>query len=122
MILAILLAFLGPAHAPIPYAVYYTFLMGILVINNIRYAVSSYLFYKKSVQHSLTDWGSFDNSTEHLIVIPNYKEDMRVIRESLDVLASHEQAVTNYRFVFCDSGYAWRWRVASREQRARQCS
>lgn len=32
----------------------------------------------------------------HAIVIPNYKEDMEILRETLDVLASHPQAQSCY--------------------------
>ena len=34
---------------------------------------------------------------EHLIVIPNYKESLDTLCETLDVLASHSRALTQYR-------------------------
>lgn len=32
----------------------------------------------------------------HAIILPNYKEDMDTLRETLDILASHSQASSSY--------------------------
>jgi hypothetical protein len=36
----------------------------------------------------------------HVIIIPNYKEDMTTLCESLDILASHKRSLTQYRVFF----------------------
>jgi hypothetical protein len=45
--------------------------------------------------------GAYDNVV-HVIIIPNYKEEVDTLRETLDVLASHPQAHYSYdvRFYF----------------------
>jgi len=114
MILAVGLAVLGPVHLPIFWACYYTFLHFILLLNNTRYALSICTFYYKSVEHATTDWvhkyciktASFSPSdpihdlpfdhVNHLIVLPNYKESLSILREALDVLSSHDIARTQY--------------------------
>lgn len=37
------------------------------------------------------------SAIEHLIILPNYKEDMETLYETLDVLASHSMALTQYK-------------------------
>lgn len=40
--------------------------------------------------------GEYDDLILHTIILPNYKEDMDTLKETLDVLASHSQAVSSY--------------------------
>lgn len=43
-----------------------------------------------------TDVDDLNNIVTHAIIIPNYKEDVDTLRETLDVLASHPQARNSY--------------------------
>lgn len=43
-----------------------------------------------------TDADATQDRVVHAIIIPNYKEEMDTLRETLDVLASHPQARSNY--------------------------
>ena len=36
----------------------------------------------------------------HVIILPNYKEDMGTLEDTLDVLASHSRALTQYKVYF----------------------
>ncbi|KAI8909557.1 hypothetical protein EDD86DRAFT_190817 [Gorgonomyces haynaldii] len=110
----VVLCFLGPFYTPTAYSIYYVFLHIIYAINNVRTFWGAYQGYIQSVRHSKTDWvqrycdkacvsSIYDprhdlpySSVQHIIIIPNYKESFDTLCETLDVLASHEMALTQY--------------------------
>jgi hypothetical protein len=107
--------FLGPIYLPLSFAAYYLALHILFFLNNTRSAYGMYVAYKSARLFSVTDWlqkycdqtGTQDgsdprhdmpyDSITHVIILPNYKEDMDTLCESLDVLASHRRALTQYR-------------------------
>jgi hypothetical protein len=108
----------GPLVTPLAFSLYLVFLHGLFVANNLRSAWGVYSAYTNAVKNSTTNWlqkytkdtgtsnGSdlrhdlpFD-SISHMIILPNYKESMETLQETLDVLASHQRALTQYRVCF----------------------
>lgn len=106
---------LGPQVAPVLFSAYVVFLHIIFVSQNIRNSYGSYQAYTRSVQHSETDWvkrycdtcnvKSIHDlahdlpfaSINHMIIVPNFKESLETLVDTLDVLASHDMALTNYK-------------------------
>jgi hypothetical protein len=105
----------GPLYFPWAFGFYFLFLHILFFANNIRTAYGVFVTYTESVTTSCTNWlqkytketgtsnGSdlrhdlpFD-SISHIIILPNYKETMETLCETLDVLASHQRALTQYR-------------------------
>ncbi|KAH6588753.1 hypothetical protein BASA50_003966 [Batrachochytrium salamandrivorans] len=115
IILMIIFALLGPIYTPWVFASYFLLLHGMFVANNLRTVYAVFVAYTHSKAHSMTDWyakycretGAVDGSdtthdlpfdqVAHIIVIPNYKETMDTLCETLDVLASHRRAITQYK-------------------------
>ena len=111
----ILLIFLGPVYAPIIFSVYFLLMHAFFVINNVRTAMAVRTAYLKAKEHSTIDWvDKYCNATKtsspsdlrhdlpmdsvvHVIVIPNYKEGMDTLCETLDVLSSHSTAISQYK-------------------------
>ncbi|KAI8995789.1 hypothetical protein BC832DRAFT_595932 [Gaertneriomyces semiglobifer] len=108
-------AFLGPVYLPAIFGLYYFSLHLAFLLNNIRSAYGMYIAYTNAKLYSVTDWvkkycqdtgtvnGSdtthdlpYDNVL-HVIILPNYKENMDTLHETLDVLASHSRAITQYK-------------------------
>ena len=105
-------AIFGPIYMPIFFAFYFIFLHILFVANNFRSAYGVYTAYTQSRMYSTTDWyakychetGVIDGSdtrhdmpfdqVSHIIILPNYKEEMDTLCETLDVLASHRRALT----------------------------
>lgn len=56
MLLAIILAVLGPFLAPSAYALYFILLHLVLLTNNARYALSTVTFYYQTIACATTDW------------------------------------------------------------------
>jgi len=108
-------AILGPIYMPVPFAIYYWALHLLFLYNNSRSAYGVYVGYHGAREHSTTDWllkymetsgavngddSRFDlpyDRVMHVIIIPNYKEDMDTLCETLDILASHSRAITQYK-------------------------
>ncbi|KAJ1554584.1 hypothetical protein HK405_004625 [Cladochytrium tenue] len=105
----------GPAHLPVAFCVYFVVLHAIFIGSSLRTAYGIYHASRQVVLWSKTDWlakyctktgaasGSdlrhdlpFDD-VNHVIVVPNYKENLDTLCETLDVLASHSRALTQYR-------------------------
>ena len=140
LLLLIPFAIFGPMYMPMLWSSVFFILHVMLLANNVRSAYAMRDAYGKSVAHSHTDWyekycretGAFDGSDTihdlpfdqvvHIIILPNYKEDMGTLTETLAILASHRQAMTQYkvngvqnasRFSFRnnqDVRFVWRWR------------
>lgn len=108
-------AILGPVYTPVLFAIYYWVLHLLFLANNLRSAYGVHVAYHSAREHSVTDWLSkymettgamngddsrldlpFDR-VMHVIIIPNYKEDMDTLCETLDILASHSRALTQYK-------------------------
>ncbi|KAJ3137664.1 hypothetical protein HK101_003862, partial [Irineochytrium annulatum] len=105
----------GPAHVPYIFGTYLLILHLCLVYANMRSAWGIYVARKKSAEHSRTDFlemycaktGSVDgmdlrhdvpmDGVCHVVVLPNYKEGLETLCDTLDVLASHPRASTNYK-------------------------
>ena len=115
LILLIPWSLYSPFTSPWTFSFYFMFLHIIFVSNNIRSLYGVYIAFKESKLTSLTNWlekykketgvssGSdlghdlpFD-SISHIIILPNYKENLETLCETLDVLASHSRALTQYK-------------------------
>ncbi|KAJ3125139.1 hypothetical protein HK098_000570 [Nowakowskiella sp. JEL0407] len=108
-------AFVGPVYAPALFGLYYTILHVMFLFNNLRSAYGMYISYNSAKLYSVTNWlkkycdetgtvDGLDNRHDlpydhvvHVILLPNYKENMDTLCETLDVLASHTRAVTQYK-------------------------
>ena len=107
--------FLGPIYAPAIFGFYFLFLHFSFAFNATRSMVASRIAFKRAKEHSTTNWAEkycqeigvqsindtrhdlpFD-SIRHVIIIPQYKEDLGTMYDTLDVLASHPQALTHYK-------------------------
>ena len=112
-----LLGLFGPAHLPIRYSFYFLTLHLLFLIGSIRACYGLWHAKTQVVRWSTTDWldlycrktGAvsgqdprhdmpFDN-VKHIILLPNYKENMETLRETLDVLSSHSRALTQYKVI-----------------------
>ncbi|KAL3895811.1 MAG: hypothetical protein SGCHY_004475 [Lobulomycetales sp.] len=141
MLLAIILAVLGPFLAPSAYALYFILLHLVLLTNNARYALSTVTFYYQTIACATTDWlkkytqhvasSSLDSANKllplsvvewdtvlHVIVIPNYCESDGILRETLDVLASHDIARSQYPYPFINLSFRYRVCLAMEETEA----
>ncbi|KAI9337509.1 hypothetical protein BDR26DRAFT_455572 [Obelidium mucronatum] len=108
---------LAPSYCPVFFAGYYSFLNLVLLYTSIRTAAGSCIAWIMSVRHSKTDWDSYSSGfvanarysgllssdtmgthheITHWIIIPNYKEEINNLRDSLAVLASHDEAGGTY--------------------------
>ncbi|KAI9101815.1 glycosyl transferase family group 2-domain-containing protein [Phlyctochytrium arcticum] len=108
-------AFLGPVHTPLAFGLYYFILHLAFLTNNARSAYGMYVAYTNAKLYSVTDWlakytrdtGTTDGHDTrhdlpyehvmHVIILPNYKEELDTLYETLDVLASHSRAVSQYK-------------------------
>ena len=108
-------AVLGPVYLPAQFGIYYFILHFLFALNNCRSAYGMYVCYNNAKLASVTAWlqkycvetGTVDgNDTRHdlpyehvvhVIILPNYKEDIDTLRETLDVLASHTRSVSQYK-------------------------
>ncbi|KAJ3193266.1 hypothetical protein HK101_005129 [Irineochytrium annulatum] len=115
LIAVILFGLFGPAHVPYIFGAYFILLHVFLVGANLRSAWGVNHVRWAAKQTSYTDWldlycektGALDGfdlrhdlpycSVVHVIVIPNYKENLETMCETLDILASHPRASTNYK-------------------------
>ncbi|KAH6578858.1 hypothetical protein BASA50_000115 [Batrachochytrium salamandrivorans] len=106
---------LGPIYSPILFSFLYVVMHGFFIVNNIRMAMSVRSIYLAAREHSSTDWAekyclttgaasAADPSRElplddvmHVVIIPNYKEEMDTLCETLEVLASHSHALAQYK-------------------------
>lgn len=127
--------FLGPIYAPATFGCYFVFLHLSFAFNAFRSMVTSRIAYKRAKIHSTTNWAEkycqetgvqsindtrhdlpFD-SIRHVIIIPQYKEDLGTMYDTLDVLASHPMALTHYKvesrckvLLTRAPRFAWQWK------------
>ncbi|KAJ8322558.1 hypothetical protein BDV3_004132 [Batrachochytrium dendrobatidis] len=105
----------GPVYSPILFSFFYLVMHVFFIINNVRMALSARTMYLAAKLHSSTDWtekycqttgaaSAADPSRElplddimHVVIVPNYKEEMETLCETLEVLASHSHALTQYK-------------------------
>ncbi|KAI9350225.1 hypothetical protein BDR26DRAFT_891518 [Obelidium mucronatum] len=123
LLIILLLPFvmLAPYHAPILFATYYGWLTAVFMFTALRTTLGVANTWICSVWYSKIDWiqkreaevtsllkaePNMDLPAEefmtikdifHVIIIPNYKESLETLVETLDVLASHGIAKTNYK-------------------------
>ncbi|KAJ3095935.1 hypothetical protein HDU96_000986 [Phlyctochytrium bullatum] len=115
LIFMILFSTFGPAYAPYTFGAYYLLLHFMFMASNLRTAWGAYNVNIEARKASYIDWvqrfcdktgavDGFDTSVDmpiehvmHVIILPNYKEDMETLCETLDILASHPRAPTNYK-------------------------
>jgi hypothetical protein len=108
----------SPMNAPLLFAVYYFILHILFLYNNIRTLWGTRSAYYGAIKHSQTNWAKefmrktgasspsdsrYDmcfTQVKHVIIIPQYKEELETIYDTLDVLASHEMARKNYKVDF----------------------
>lgn len=109
LIAVFLLAAYGPKYTPYLFVFYLAFLHIIFIGNNFRAAFAAYTTFISSKSSTFTNWRSkyleipssqrdnvdFD-SVIHCIILPNFRENLGTLRETLNVLASHYSASTNY--------------------------
>jgi cellulose synthase/poly-beta-1,6-N-acetylglucosamine synthase-like glycosyltransferase len=93
--------FWGPLYTPISFSFFYLFLHILFINNNFRTAYGIYSVQKAAAKPYIR---SYSSSVSHIIILPNYKESMETLTETLDVLASHEQALSNYSVVLAMEG------------------
>ncbi|KAJ1555638.1 hypothetical protein HK405_015283 [Cladochytrium tenue] len=105
----------GPAYIPLAFSAYFLILHVIFIGSSARTAYGIYHASKQVKMWSTTDWlekycvktGAssasdlrhdlpFDD-VNHVIIIPNYKENLETLCETLDILASHSRALTQYK-------------------------
>lgn len=104
----------GPIYMPVGFAFYYVLLHVLCLVNNLRTYWGARQGFKGSIKHSKTNWeqefctvtGASSTSdfrhdlcfdqVKHVIIIPQYKEDLDTIFDTLDVLASHKKALSTY--------------------------
>ncbi|KAI8616030.1 hypothetical protein BC830DRAFT_1063810 [Chytriomyces sp. MP71] len=114
LLLVAALTVLGPAHAPHLFALYFVLVHLISSLGSARIAYGAYHAKRMAAIHSYTDWAAeyckhsglatndpraeipFDELC-HVIIIPNYKENMDTLCETLDILASHSRAISQYK-------------------------
>ncbi|KAJ3407952.1 hypothetical protein HDV05_005223 [Chytridiales sp. JEL 0842] len=111
---------IGPLYLPALYSAYLFLLHFFYLVNNVRSAYAMFVTNMWVRHHSKTDWkgktikhvadawqkaiedgtGVPDcipyESIRHVIIIPNYKEELEVLHETLSVLASHPDAAESY--------------------------
>jgi hypothetical protein len=112
----------GLVYSPLVYILYFTILHFLLLQQQLRTCFAVYQGYREAVKTSFTNYldeyltitstihGSdsrhdlpFDHVV-HVIIIPNYKEDHFTLCETLDCLASHQRALTQYRVLLVHIG------------------
>lgn len=105
----------GPAHLPILFGIYFLILHLFFIGSSTRASYGIWHAKTQVVRWSTTDWlelycrktGAasgqdlrhdmpFDD-VNHVIILPNYKENMDTLCETLDVLSSHSRALTQYK-------------------------
>jgi hypothetical protein len=121
LIALLIIGFVGPPFFP---GFYWFFVLSVhvfLITNAVRLAVGLVITAVKTKAHTRMDWkkeikeleilsvakGSPEvNSRQyksseivHLIIVPNYKEDMETLMETLDTLAYHSRASTDYAVI-----------------------
>jgi hypothetical protein len=115
LLLVGLLCISGPSYFPYLFAFYILLIHVFIVANGIKAAYGAYIGYHEAVKSSMTDWKElymqktgtnslFDTRHDlpfenllHVVIIPNYKESYGTLGETLEVLASHELALSQYR-------------------------
>jgi hypothetical protein len=103
----------GPAYAPVLFSAYYLVMHCFFAYNSVRSYWGAKSAYFGAVQHSKTNWRekylksvdqysckdlSFDD-IRHVIIIPQYKENLATMFDTLRVLASHSNAIANYTVI-----------------------
>ncbi|KAI9329484.1 hypothetical protein BDR26DRAFT_939331 [Obelidium mucronatum] len=114
LVFVVLLGLVGPAHFPFAFAAY-ALLLHVLSLNAAaRVAFGAFCALRGATRHSFEDWPArfqaatgfargdlradlpFDD-VAHVIIIPGYKENMDTWCETLDILASHSLALSQYK-------------------------
>lgn len=110
------LVFIGPPLMPTLYWSVVMLVHVFLVTNAVRMAVGLVITAIKTKKYINTDWNRKyvefaqkqkleelpvrSDMIKHVIVVPNYKEDMATLCDTLDTLAHHEHACLNYKVGF----------------------
>ena len=90
--------FWGPIMTPVTFAIVYILLHILFISHGIRSCYAVYKVYHQSVQVSKTNYDVPETEDlRHIIILPNYKEGMDTLCETLDVLASHSRALSQYQ-------------------------
>ena len=91
----LLFTLVGPLAFPLSWAIFYTLLHCVFLVNNLRTAYGVYATHRAAAARTSREpLGSLIN---HMIIIPNYKESMETLTETLDILASHKNALAKYQ-------------------------
>mmetsp|Transcript_25008 Transcript_25008/g.43180 ORF Transcript_25008/g.43180 Transcript_25008/m.43180 type:complete len:511 (+) Transcript_25008:205-1737(+) len=100
----------GPSHFPVFYALVFTFHHVMMVVVNVQMTYGFYKSARMLVSHLKVDWYQkylqfkekghrmdvqFED-VHHVVVIPNYKEALDTLTDTLDNLASHRRARSAY--------------------------
>jgi hypothetical protein len=90
----------APFYIEIIYIIYYYWLHFVFVFGTIRQLWGSLAAYRASVKLHL-EFNELENiyssNVLHIIIIPQYKEEMGTMYDTLDVLASHSLAKDSYK-------------------------
>ncbi|KAJ3121763.1 hypothetical protein HK100_012241 [Physocladia obscura] len=107
ILLLLLLGFLAPRYTPLTFAAYYIFCNTFLLASTLRTAIGVCFVWFYSYRQHKTNWRNLAETCDtadirfgevkHLIVIPNYKENIENLRDTLNVLASHSDAKKSYK-------------------------
>lgn len=113
-ILVVIIAIYGPSHFPLIFATIFFGVHVVFSINNIL-SVWGQLCAWRGVRATCFPKVYKRHDVEHIIIIPAYKEDLEILRETLNVLCSHVQVRDQYRICL-----AMECREAGSEQKAIQ--
>lgn len=107
------LGFIGPPFIPYVFWVVVMIMHVFLVTNAVRLAFGLVITAVKTKKYVTTDWHKqiedFKNEehisdlpvridqVRHIIIIPNYKEEMETLMETLETLANHDLAKSAYK-------------------------
>ncbi len=109
------LCFFGPFYVPGLYLFYYYFINMYFAFSTCRGLYGSLFAWLRSVEHTKTNWREKYHSAvselvkagkqqhlpmdsvKHLIIIPQFKEELPTMYETLEVLASHKSAKSQYK-------------------------
>jgi hypothetical protein len=130
---------LGPIYTPTFFAVYFVFLGILFFAQVIRSMYANRIAYQRVQEHSKTNWQekycgkvgvtSIEDTrhdlpydaVRHTIIIPQYKEDLGTMVDTLDVLASHPMALSHYKVsFFLIVRFVSPWKKAKRRRRKRR--
>ncbi len=112
----VIISIFGPTYCRLLYTIVLFLTHVVMCITILETLYSTYCAWKGIEQCWKTDWYNLCEQAllninhnvvnpsrltfsmiEHIIIIPIYQENFTILQETLDILASHSYAITNYR-------------------------